>query len=152
MMRRAIWVGGIGLANAGAAGLVSTWLVRDAAGDGWGVLVPCASLATLGLSVGGLWWVTSRRRRRGGLRTGLATGLVIGVLVHPVTWYLALVSARVSGARSSLGEPSLTPLEGLSAVWVYAGVSLLFTGWLSGPISAAICGAGLALYARWPRE
>jgi hypothetical protein len=63
-------------------------------------------------------------------------------------WYLALLVAYFSGVRGSLGDQVLTPVEGLSAVWLYAGISLLFTGWLSCPISAAICGAGLALYGR----
>ena len=36
----------------------------------------------------------------------------------------------------------------LAGVWVYSFFSFLLTGWLSCPISAAICGTGLALYRR----
>ena len=148
MRRRTIWVGGIALANAVAAGIVSIWVVQDAAGAGWDALVPCAIVAALTLSVGGLWWATRRQARA---LTGVGIGLAVGVLVHPAMWYLALLVAFLSGAQTSLGEPTLTPLEGLSAVWVYAVVSLLLTGWLSCPISAAICGAGLFLYGRGAR-
>jgi len=38
--------------------------------------------------------------------------------------------------------------ESLAGVWVYSFFSLLLTGWLSCPISAAICWTGLALYLR----
>lgn len=145
MTRRATWVGAISLVNATAAGVVASWVVRDAAGAGWDALVPCGIVAALGLSVVGVWWGTRRRPR---VRTGVGIGLAVGVLVHPAMWYLALLVAFVTGARTSLGEPTLTPLEALSAVWVYAAFGLLFTGWLSCPLSAGICGVGLTLYAR----
>jgi hypothetical protein len=147
-MRRIVWVGAISLANALAAGMVATQVVRGAAGEGWGTLVPCAIAATLGLTIGGLWWGTRRQPR---VRTGIGVGLAIGVLVHPVMWYVALLGAFVGGTQGSLADPTLTPMEGLTAVWAYAAISLLFTGWLSCSISAAICGAGLALYARQRR-
>ena len=144
-MRRLTWIGGIGLANAAAAGIVATALVRAASGDGWGILVPCAVIATLGLTLGGLWWGTAAMPRR---RTGFGVGIAVGLLVHPVLWYLALVAAFFGGERTSLGDPTLTPVEALGGAWVYAAFSLLVTGWLSCSISAAICGVGLALYAR----
>jgi hypothetical protein len=146
-MQRPIWVAGIALTNAAAAWLVATWVVSGAAGEGYGILVPCAPVATLALSFGGLWWGTRGRTR---VRTGVGIGLAIGVLVHPLMWYLALLVAFGSGTRSSLADPVLTPVEGLGAAWIYASVSLLFTGWLSCLISAVICGVGLLLYARRP--
>src|SRR5260221_4819902 len=142
-----MWVAAIGLASAGAAWIVATWVVQNAEGEGFGLLVPSATVATLALSLGGLWWATGGHAR---LRTGIGIGLLIGVLVPPVMWYLALLVAFVSGTRSSLGDPVLSPVEALGAAWLYAVVSLLFTGWLSCPISAAICGAGVVLYARRP--
>src|ERR1700731_169352 len=102
-VRRVTWVGAIGLANTAAAGIAATWVMRDATGQGWTVIVPSAILATLGLSLGLLWWATRRPPR---LRTGVGLGLLIGVLVHPVTWYLALLLAFVSGTRTSLDEPT----------------------------------------------
>jgi hypothetical protein len=145
--RRVVWVVGLGLTNAVAAWIVATWVVHGAGGEGYGLLVPCATVATLSLSLAGLWWGTRHRLR---LRTGLGIGLAVGLLVHPLMWYLALLAAFLSGTRSSLGDLSMTPLEALSAVWLYAALSLFFTGWITGPISAAICGAGLWLYARRP--
>jgi hypothetical protein len=140
-----VWVAGIALANAAAAGLMATQIVRDAAGTGWDMLVPCAVVATLGLTLGALWWATRRRPR---VRTGVAVGLAVGVLAHPVMWYLVILVAYVTNRRGSLGEAPLTPVEGLVALWFYAALSLILTGWLSCPISAAICAVGLARYAR----
>jgi hypothetical protein len=139
------FTGGISLANATGAGIVSFWVLHDAAGAGWGVIVPSAVLATLGLTIGGLWWITRRRPSRW---TGIGIGLLVGVFVHPLTWYLALLLAFFHGDRVNLGDPTLTPWESLAGVWVYSFFSLLLTGWLSCPISAAICWTGLALYLR----
>jgi hypothetical protein len=144
-VRRALWVGGIALANAAAAGLVATQIVRTAAGEGWAMLVPCASVATFSLTLGGLWWGAPRRPR---IRTAMAIGLAVGVLAHPLMWYLVMLVAYLTGARGSLGEPVLTPVEALAAMWFYAALSLVLTGWLSCPISAAVCGLGLAAYTR----
>src|SRR6266568_354689 len=91
---RAMWVAAIGLANAGATWIVATWVVQNAVAEGFGLLVPSATVATLALSLGGLWGGHAR------LRTGIGIGLLIGVLVHPLTWYLALLVAFVSGTRS----------------------------------------------------
>ena len=74
--------------------------------------------------------------------------MLVGVFVHPLTWYLALLLAFFHGDRGKLGDPTLTPWESLAGVWVYSFFSLLLTGWLSCPISAAICWTGLALYLR----
>jgi hypothetical protein len=52
-MQRGIWIGGISLANATAAGIVSFWVLHDAAGAGWAVIVPSAVLGTLGLTIWG---------------------------------------------------------------------------------------------------
>lgn len=145
LTRRIIWVVGISLANAAAAWLVATRVVQGAAGVGWDALIPWATLATLILTLGGLWWATRRRPR---LRTGLGLGFAIGVLVHPVMWYLTLLAFLVSGTGSSLGDTPLTLTDAPAAGLMYAAISLFLTGWLSCPISAAICGAGLALYAR----
>jgi hypothetical protein len=106
-------------------------------------------VATLGLTLGGLWWGTRQQPR---WRAGVGIGLLVGVFVHPVTWYLALLWAFFRGDPGAFGDSALTPWEALWAAWVYAFFSLLLTGWLSLPISAAICGAGLALYARYARR
>ena len=84
------------------------------------------------------------------LRTGVGIGLAVGILVHPAMWYLALLVAFVSGTRTSLADLAHPKWKALPRWRVYAAVSLLLTGWLSCPISAAICGAGVALYARRP--
>jgi hypothetical protein len=144
-MQRGIWIGGISLANATAAGIVLFWVLHDAAGAGWAVIVPSAVLATLGLTVGGLWWSARRRPSRW---TGIGIGVLVGVFVHPLTWYLALLLAFFHGDRGTLGDPTLTPWESLAGVWVYSFFSFLLAGWLSCPISAAICWTGLALYLR----
>ena len=65
-----------------------------------------------------------------------------------MTWYLALVLAFFDRAGGAFEDAPLTPWETLAGAWVYSFFSLLFTGWLSCSISAAICGTGLVLYAR----
>ena len=110
-----------------------------------GMMTSTRIVATLGLTVGGRWWCTRRQHRR---RTTLLVGLLVGFFVHPVTCYLALLLTFLQGERGIPGDSTLTPSGSLAGVWVYSFFSLLFTGWLSCPISAAICGTGFVLYAR----
>ena len=65
-------------------------------------------------------------------------GILTGGLAHPVAWYLAIVWSYASGARSSLGDRTLNPLEGLAACFVYAGFSVLLTGWLTVPAGGMV--------------
>lgn len=67
-------------------------------------------------------------------------GILTGVLAHPVAWYLGIVWSYASGARSSLGERTVNPLQGLAACLIYGCLSVLLTGWLTVP-------AGLMHYA-----
>jgi hypothetical protein len=64
-------------------------------------------------------------------RRGALVGIVTGVLAHPVAWYLVIVWLYASGARSSLGDRTINPLDGLAACFVYAGFSIVSTGWLT---------------------
>lgn len=66
-------------------------------------------------------------------RRGALVGILTGVLAHPVAWYLAIVWTYASGARTSLGDSTLNPLEGVPACFVYAGMSILLMGWLTVP-------------------
>ncbi|HTX37124.1 MAG TPA: hypothetical protein VME43_18975 [Bryobacteraceae bacterium] len=65
-------------------------------------------------------------------------GLLTGVLAHPVAWYLAIVWSYASGARSSLGERMLNPLEAVAACFVFAAGSIILTGWLTVPAGGVI--------------
>ena len=58
-------------------------------------------------------------------RRGALVGVLTGILTHPVAWYLAIVWSYASGARSSLGDRTLNPLQGLTACFVYAFLSIL---------------------------
>lgn len=66
-------------------------------------------------------------------RRGAFVGILTGVLAHPVLWYLAIVWNYASGTRSSLGDRPANPIEGLTACLVFAGWSLLLTGWITVP-------------------
>jgi hypothetical protein len=46
-------------------------------------------------------------------RRGALVGILTGMLAHPVAWYLVMVWFYTSGARSSLGDKTVNPLEGL---------------------------------------
>lgn len=125
----------------GVAGTIIAYLVlapfSPEERSGWYSLVISSGAAAFGVSC--LFWrifcapgelLTARR---GGL-----AGLLTGLLAHPVAWYLAIVWSYVSGARSSLGDRTLNPLEGLGACFVYGGLSLLFTGWLTVPAGGMV--------------
>lgn len=66
-------------------------------------------------------------------RRGALVGIVTGALAHPVAWYLAIVWAYASGERSSLGDRTVNPLEGLWGALVYAYLSILLAGWITIP-------------------
>ncbi|MCL5995239.1 MAG: hypothetical protein M1546_04200 [Chloroflexi bacterium] len=51
-----------------------------------------------------------------------------------------LAFANLTGVRSSLGEAPINLLNALWACWVYAAASLVLTGWVTLPVSAAAGG------------
>ena len=61
-------------------------------------------------------------------------------MAHPLTWYFALLYLYFSDERSSLGEATLNPWEGILASLAYSLLSLLFVGWLTAPIGALVGG------------
>jgi hypothetical protein len=116
----------------GTGFIIAHLIIAHAAGDGWQSLPICSGAAAFGLSL--LFWrlfypsdqLLSARR-------GALVGILTGVLAHPVAWYLAIVWNYASGARTSLGDPVLNPLEGLTGCLVFAFWSLLLTGWITVP-------------------
>jgi hypothetical protein len=117
--------------------IIAHLILAHSAGNGWHSLAIWSGVAAFGLSF--LFWrifCASGRLISG--RRGALVGILTGVLAHPVAWYLAIVWSYRSGARSSLGERVLNPLEGVAACFVFAAWSIFLTGWLTVPAGGVV--------------
>lgn len=132
------WVGIAGLAFGLTAFIFSWLLITGAVGD-WQEMLYAAPVAAFLSGVLG-WGLLVNTGRRVTLLKGAGAGALIGLISHPLTWYGAILYLYVSGARNSLGEPTLNPLAGVWASLVYSSLSLLFVGWLTVPIGATLGG------------
>lgn len=135
------WSSLMGLVAGLAAFGLSAWLVAGNT-SGWDIFVIISPIAAF-LTGFVLWWSLMILRRRVTVPFGLIVGVLIGILAHPVAWYLAILWMYFSGETSSLGEPALTPVEGLVSAPIYA-VGSLFFGWLSVPLG--LLGGGLVAF------
>ena len=143
-LHNSLWplVAGFGF---GLTALTCSLLILSRAGSGdWFVLVYSAPVAACCISYL-LWWLVIERSFRISVVKGIIIGAVTGAVAHPVAWYLAILYFYVTGARTSLGEQTLNPVEGIGASIVFSGLSLLFTGWLTIP-AGAIAGGVLAAF------
>lgn len=141
-VRQSLLIATIGFGIAGAVSAAS--MVWNSGGAGWRGMIAAAGTAAA-LTGGILWrWLVLSRpvvtRRRAVLVGGLA-----GLVAHPVAWYLMIVALYVTGARGSLGDRTLTPLEGLWGSLVYSAWSLFLFGWITIPVGAFV---GFLLVAR----
>jgi len=73
--------------------------------------------------------------------SGAVAGAVTGVAAHPLAWYAFMVG--LSGARSSLSEPTVNPLEAVPGALVFSVMSCFIAGWLTVPVGGAL-GFGLS--------
>ncbi|MBI2395538.1 MAG: hypothetical protein HYV09_38585 [Deltaproteobacteria bacterium] len=69
---------------------------------------------------------------------GWALGALVGVASHPVAWWLFIVAQWAGGARSSLGERTVGPIDGIVGALVMSAWSLVLAGWLTVPVAVAI--------------
>jgi len=60
-------------------------------------------------------------------------GAAIAFFAHPLMWYLAMLILWASGAKSSLNELTVNPIEALTACWIFSAWSWFLTGWLTVP-------------------
>lgn len=147
------WAVAAGALAAGVAFVVGLQLIGvlalPASDTDWQGMPIAAALAA-GL-LGALCWrllvgaATTRLLQRGAI-----AGALTGALAHPLTWYLLILYFYATGAQSSLGEPTLNPIEGVPGSLVLSLGSLLVVGWLTVPLGA-LCGALLA-YVRLRRS
>jgi hypothetical protein len=120
-------------------GFICAWFLLRGAAEDWQALryaaPPAAFLASM------FFWrlLVSGKSHKLMLR-GAAAGGLTGLFSHPLAWYLAILYFYFSDARSSLGEATLNPLEGIPASCLYAIVSLLAAGWITVPLGAAVGG------------
>lgn len=90
-----------------------------------------------------LWWRLVARRATVTVKRGLFTGLLIVGVSHYFVWYLSLVCSNVSywvfrQKVGSLDGPPIDPLNGIWTMVVMALWSLVFFGWVTLPLGAAI--------------
>jgi hypothetical protein len=110
----------------GGLGCLIAYLILPGKSD-WDALVISSGAAAFGMSY--LFWrslctpdsLVSARR-------GALVGVLTGLFAHPLAWYLAIVWNYVVGARSSLGDRTVNPLDGLAACFVFAFSSILLMG------------------------
>ncbi|MBK1649352.1 hypothetical protein [Rhabdochromatium marinum] len=120
---------------------VGGYAVHSAIGEGWQRLPICAALAAF-LAGFGLWYWLIERRKALRHRAGILTGALTGALAHYLCWYLLILSANLDylwfGTTSSLGEPPMTPFQGLAGAAVFSGWSLILFGWVTIPAGALL--------------
>ena len=112
----------------------------------WALLAPASGVASAVLGVT-LWWMLVARSDRWTVRRGVIAGTLTAVLAHPLTWYLLMVVTWARGGRTSLGEPTLTPIEAIPASAVYGAFSLLVAG-IETLAIGGLCGALIVVFQR----
>ena len=127
----------------GASGFLIAYLLdarfsSQEKGD-WYLFAIASGAAAFGVSF--LFWrIFCRSRPKISGRRGALVGMLTGVFAHPVAQYLMIVILYASGARSSLGDRTVNPLarEALAGAFLYAGMAILFTGWLTVPVGGLL--------------
>lgn len=111
----------------GLAGFASgAWIAYDAIGEGYGVFMVAAPIASF---ISGLlfWWsFVVRRGREGRLPPAIAAGVCAAISANFMTWFLV---ASVSSPERGLAAP---------ASLVYGSWSLYLLGWIFVPVGAAL--------------
>ena len=103
----------------------------------WHSLAISSGAAAFGVSYF-FWRVFCSSSQLISARRGALVGVLTGILAHPVAWYLAIVWSYASGVRSSLGERMVNPLQAIAACFLYGGLSVLLTGWLTVPAGGVV--------------
>lgn len=113
----------------------------------WALLAPASGVASAVLGIT-LWWWLLDRPNRWTVRRGVIAGTLTATLSHPLTWYLLMVVTWARGERTSLGEPTLTPLEAIPASAVFSVFSLLVAGFET-LVIGGLCGALIVSFHRY---
>lgn len=95
-----------------------------------------------------LWWWAIIQPGRLSVRRGIGVGVLGACLAHPLAWYIALVLAFLTGARTMGGITGgitvTNPAQDFFTSLILAGFSLLYVGWITALIGG-IAGGGIAL-------
>lgn len=115
----------------------------DAPGEGWRSLPLLAGLSAF--ASGTLcWWVFVARYSQSNVGRGVLAGVVAALIAHYGTFYLLIVKQNIaywsSGSVSSLGEPPVDLVRGITGAAALTFFSYLFVGWLTIPAGATIGG------------
>jgi hypothetical protein len=93
------------------------------------------------------WWWLVDRTGPWTVGRGAAAGTLTALLAHPLTWYLVMVVTWARGGRTSLGEPTLNPIEAIPASAVY-GVFSSFVVGIETLLIGGVCGAFIVVFHR----
>lgn len=81
-----------------------------------------------------LWWLLIVRKQRLQAWRGVLTGGLVGLLGLPMTWYILALYFYATGAQSSLGQPTLNPLEAIFGSLILGLASVYVVGWMTIPL------------------
>lgn len=100
-----------------------------------------------------LWWRFLISVDKLSIKRGVLIGLVGSILVHPLTWFFALIFSSLAGMRTIAGgfileNPFTHPLELFAGSFVYAFFSLLIVGWITVLIGGLLGGLIASLQIR----
>lgn len=131
----------MGLACLPVGFVAGAWLASHNLSAGWtGMLFAAPAGSFL---AGFLFWLVFQwRTPTPGQWRGLLAGLTAGAAGHWFCWYLLIIIQNLRfvflGEVSSLGEPPLTPLQGLWGACVFTFFSIVIMGWATIPAGGAI--------------
>jgi hypothetical protein len=134
----------MGALCAAVGALTAVVVLASATGAGYAWLLlaaPAAAFVTGKL----LWWLLMERGGRSGTARGVLTGAFAGAVAHYPCWLLLLWASSACHAitgrcTGSLSDAPMNPLQAIPAAAVYAGISLVFYGWLTVPAGGLIGG------------
>ncbi len=124
---------------AGLVALLFSWVLLKGSSQDWGVMIYASAIAALILGTA-LWWLIVGRANNRLILRGFIAGALVGLFSHPVAWYLSILVLYLSGTKSSLGEPTLDPIQGVWSALVSSFMSLILFGWMTITIGAFLGG------------
>lgn len=98
------------------------------------------------------WTIFTSFGKRINIWKGIVTGILAGSVSHYLTWYASIIVLYLQKSVSSLGEPTVGPIDGIWASLIMTFFSLAVIGWITIPLGAAIGGLFAAFSKRFLSE
>jgi hypothetical protein len=123
---------------------IGVYIAITSNGDGFRSFPIYAGLAAF-ITASILWRVILERYLSYKIRNGIIVGALSGILSHYVCWYLQIIIANIGyflfgTGLSSLGEPPMDLLDGLSGAFFLSFLSLMYFGLLTVTTGGAVGG------------